>query len=364
MGNRLGSVDSARRHLLPGDRRLLGAGALLTGATAATHYVHAGRIAPFVVAGVALGVLAAIVGRSVDRLGNRLGSGTTGVVQSALGNLPELFVGIFALRAGLVGVVQAALVGSILANVLLVLGAAFIVGGLRHGTQRFTPEAARTPVLLLVLAASIVIVPTLSSHLGVAAARHEHALSDVAAAVLLVVFVLSIPASLKAGTVDDGSTPRAGPRWPLQLVLWALLGSSVAAAFVSDWFVAALTPALSALHISQAFAGLVIVAIAGNAVENVVGIKLAAQNRADYAMSLILQSPVQIALGLIPVLVLLSNVLGGATLTLVMPVMLVASLAIAVVVAVVVVFDGESTWLEGVTLVGLYVAVAASFWWG
>ncbi|HUZ20696.1 MAG TPA: hypothetical protein VMU75_09030 [Acidimicrobiales bacterium] len=366
MGKRLGSVDSARRHLLPGDRRLLGAGALLTGATGVTHYVHAGRIVPFVVAGIGLGVLAAIVGRSVDRLGDRLGSGTTGVVQSALGNLPELFVGIFALRAGLVGVVQAALVGSILANVLLVLGAAFIVGGLRHGTQRFTAEAARTPVLLLVLAVSIVIVPTLSSHLGIAVAHHEHALSNVAAVILLIVFVLSIPASLKPGTVApaDPEAAGGGPRWPLALVLWALLGSSVAAAFVSDWFVAALTPALSALHVSQAFAGLVIVAIAGNAVENVVGIKLAAQDRADYAMSVILQSPVQIALGLIPVLVLLSNVLGGATLTLVMPVMLVASLAIAVVVTVVVVFDGESTWLEGVTLLGLYAAIATAFWWG
>jgi Ca2+:H+ antiporter len=144
----------------------------------------------------------------------------------------------------------------------------------------------------------------------------------------------------------------------------SLGAASVAAAFVSDWFIASLTPALSALHFSSEFAGWVIVAIAGNAIENFVGIKLAAANRPDYALSVILQSPVQIAIGLIPVLVLLSNVLGPVALTLVLPPLLLAVLALGTVVAVVIVFDGESTWLEGVALVGLYALIAASFWWG
>jgi Ca2+:H+ antiporter len=108
----------------------------------------------------------------------------------------------------------------------------------------------------------------------------------------------------------------------------------------------------------------VIVAIAGNAVENFVGVKLAAQNRCDYALSVILQSPVQIALGLIPALVLASNVIGRSVLTLVMPTMLIAVLGLATIIAIVVVIDGESTWLEGVTLIGLYVTIAAAFWWG
>ena len=125
--------------------------------------------------------------------------------------------------------------------------------------------------------------------------------------------------------------------------------SGAAAAFVSDWFVAGLTPAIDSLGISQAFAGLVIVAVAGNAVENVVGIQLAARNRSDYALSTILQSPVQIALVLAPIAVLAAPAVG-ASFTLVLSPLLIAALVIAVVVTVIVVFDGESTWFEGLSL--------------
>ncbi len=373
--------------LTPGDCRLLGASAVLTAGAGVTRYVGTGRVVPFVVSALALAALAAVVGRSVDRLGDRLGAGTTGVVQSALGNLPELFVGIFALRAGLVGVVEAALVGSILANVLLVLGLAFVVGGLRHGPQRFHGGTARGVALLLVLSVFLIMIPSLSAHLGTAAAGHEKALSDVTAVVLLCVFALSIPASLRrregetgepgesggSGEPESGSGERVedaavgaveGPAWPLSLVLAVLLVSSVAAAFVSDWFVTALSPALVVFHMSQAFAGLVVVAIAGNAVENVVGIQLAARNRPDYALAVILQSPVQIAYALFPALVLLSPLLGGAALTLVLPPLLLVVLVISAVVAAVVVFDGESTWLEGACLIGLYAVIATAFWWG
>jgi len=346
------------------DARLGTLAAALTAASAGTRFASAGSVAPFVVSALALAALAALVGRSVDRLGDRLGSGKTGFVQSALGNLPELFIGIFALRAGLTGVVQSAIVGSILANVLLVLGAAFVVGGVRHGTQRFHTDAPRAAVLLLVLAVAVIVVPTLSSHLGIAVAHHERALSDVASVVLLVVFGLSIPSALRAAPADARPPAPAGNLWPVPLVVTALLCSSIAAAFVSDWFIAALSPALSTLHVSDAFAGFVIVAIAGNAVENVVGISLAAKDRPDYALSAILQSPVQIALAVLPALVLLSGPIGGAHLTLVMPVMLVAALVIGTAIAVVVVFDGESTWLEGAALIGCYVTIASAFWWG
>jgi len=371
------------------DVRLLVAGALGTAGSAVTRYVHTSRVVPFIVSAFALGFLAAIVGRSVDRLGDRLGSGMTGVVQSALGNLPELFFGIFALRAGLVGVVQAALIGSILANLLLVLGLAFIVGGLRHGTQRFPAENARMIMVLLVLAVSVLMIPTLGVHLDLAVRHHEAALSDIAAVVLLIVFVLSVPGSVRRearpspedvaagnepGTDESSRRERPGEQsdeagatvaaWSISLVVVALLASSVAAAFVSDWFVAALSPALSALHMSEAFAGLVVVAIAGNAVENVVGVQLAARNRSDYALSVILQSPVQIALVLIPALVLLSGVIGGAQLTLVLSPLLGVVLALTTLITAFVVLDGESTWLEGACLVGLYIVIAASFWWG
>src|SRR4051812_5822966 len=133
------------------DARLLVLCGIATIASGITHYAGVGDVLPFAVSAVALALLAALVGKAVDALGDSLGAGATGVVQSALGNLPELFVCVFALRDGLYDVVDAALVGSVLANVLLVLGLAFVVGGLRHGTQRFPASQARTLSLLLVL---------------------------------------------------------------------------------------------------------------------------------------------------------------------------------------------------------------------
>ncbi|MDQ2785755.1 MAG: calcium/proton exchanger [Chloroflexota bacterium] len=329
---------------------------------------HAGAVLLFAIAGVALAALAALVGQATEQLGERLGPGATGVLQSAIGNLPELFVGIFALRAGLITVVQAALVGSILGNSLLVLGLAFFVGGLRHGTQRFAAETPRMIAVLTLLAVGALTVPTLAKGLHVPAGGHIGGLSVACAIILLVVFVASIPSSLAGDPVAisgaEETEQEKGGDWPLALAAIVLLLAGIGAAFVSDWFVAALSPAIATLHISEAFTGLVIVAIAGNAVENVVGIQLAARNKPDYALSVILNSSLQVALGLIPALVLLSYVIGGAHLTLALPGLLVAALGLTAIVTAVVVYDGESTWLEGVALLGLYGIIAAAFWWG
>lgn len=319
----------------------------------------------FVLSAVALALLAALVGEATDQLGSRLGAGATGVLQSALGNLPELFVGIFALRAGLIDVVQAALVGSILGNSLFVLGLAFFVGGLRNGPQRFNSDAPRMIATLTLLAVAALAVPTLVHGLHTPAAGHEDGFSIACAVILLLIFIASIPVSLKGGPPSLPEEPnRELHVWPLWFTIAMLVAAGAGAAFVSDWFVAALTPAITFLHISAAFAGLVIVALAGNAVENVVGIQFAARNKADYAISVILNSSLQVALGLIPVLVLLSFFIGGAHLTLVMPPLLVAALALAAILSTFIIYDGESTWLEGLTLVGLYGIIAVAFWWG
>lgn len=150
----------------------------------------------------------------------------------------------------------------------------------------------------------------------------------------------------------------------MSLTLGVLTAAAVGAAFVSDWFVEALQPAMATLGMSQAFAGLVVVAIAGNAVENFVGVRAMLADKGDLAISLILNSSLQVALALTPILVLGSLILGGATLTLVASPLLVAALALATLLAAFVVIDGESTWLEGVALVGLYTIIAASVWWG
>jgi Ca2+:H+ antiporter len=322
----------------------------------------ANSVVVFFVSGLALAALAALVGDATDQLGERMGPGATGVLQSGLGNLPELFISIFALREGLLQVVQSALVGSILANSVLVLGIAFVAGGVRHGVQRFGATRTRMIANLTMLSVAALVIPTLATAPGAPDVGHAEDLSLICAVVLLLVFVASIPWSI--GGRELGEAAPQKQRWPLWLALVLLTAAGLAAAFASDWFVTALRPAMAALGLSEEFVGLVIVAIAGNAVENVVGVQMAVRNQPDFAISLILNSSLQVALALTPLLVILSRFLGGTHLTLVLSPLLLAALALAAVLGALIVYDGESTWLEGVALVGLYTIIAASVWWG
>jgi Ca2+:H+ antiporter len=328
-------------------------------AVAAVCHFALGDVTAFVATAVALAALARLVGHATEQLGSRLGSGAAGVVQSALGNLPELFIALFALNKGLVTVVQAALVGSILANSILVLGIAFVAGGLRNGVQRFSSSRAQFISTLLVLAAATMALPSLAEKFHTPAAAHSEALSLICAGVLLMVFVVTIPTFLQS----TGEEEHAPARWSPLTTAIVLGVAGLLAALTSDWFVTALTPAIHTLHMSQEFAGLVIVAIAGNAVENVVGVQLAMRNRADFAISVILNSALQVALGLTPVLVF-ASLFFAPHLTLVFPVLLALVLLISGILVALIVDDGESTWQEGTVLVGFYVVVAASFWWG
>jgi len=362
------STAAPVRGLIRSDKLVLGAAAVAILAAALTRYVGGGSILAFVCSAAAVTVLASVVGRSVEQLGDRFGPGATGVLQSALGNLPELFIALFALKAGLVAVVQAALIGSILANLLLVLGLCFLVGGLKHGTQHINTERAQSIGVMLVLSVGALVMPSLAAYVHSPAEPHENTLSLIASVVLLVIFGLSLPASLRReASVAGGSGEMPAhepPRWSLPLAVGLLAAAAVAAAFVSDWFVTALEPAMASLGISEAFAGLVIVAIAGNAIENVVGIQLAAKNQSEYAFAVVINSPLQIALVLAPLLVILSQVFGFAALTLVFSPLLVMAVAVAVLLTVFITFDGKSSWLEGAALVGIYAIIASTFWWG
>jgi Ca2+:H+ antiporter len=338
----------------------IGVAGVLVAAAGSAHFTDATPVLTFIVAALAIAVLARLVGTSTEQLGSRVGSSAAGAIQSALGNLPELFIALFALRQGLTLVVQSALVGSVIANSVLVLGLAFIVGGLRNGRQTFDSPRARLIATLTILSAAILSVPTLSHAVQTtAAAAHEKTLSLICAGVLITLFFLTLPALL---AVRDAFEPEP-PRWSLPITVTVLGGAGVAAALVSDWFVTALKPATEALGMSEVFAGLIVVAIAGNAVENVVGVQLAARNRPDFAISVIINSALQVALLLTPILVFVS-LFFATPLTLVFPTLLAISLLLSALILAVVVYDGDSTWEEGAILVGFYVVVAASFWWG
>ncbi len=334
--------------------------------TAVLTFTHVNALLTFLLSAIALATLAMVVGEATEQLGNFLGPGATGVVQASVASMPELFVSFFALQAGLITLVQSALVGSILANSLLVMGLAFLLGGRKNGTQKFRSETPRAIVILMVLAVSALVVPTLAHSLHTPAAAHEETLSIASAIVLLIVFIASIPFSLQGGPIVEAIQPTDDTEkpWSITRVISVLAVAGISAAFVSDWFVKALEPAIETLHISQAFAGLVVVAIAGNAVENVVGIQLAIKNKMDYAISVIMNSSLQVALGLTPILVLLSFFFTPVALTLVLPPLLVVGLALTAILSALIVYDGESNWLEGLALIGLYAMIAMSFWWG
>lgn len=354
--------------------------AVTVGAAVAAGVLHYGGmnvVVAFIVSALALATLASLVGRSVEALGDRLGPNATGILQTALGNLPELFVILFALKAGLFDVVKATIVGSILANVLLVLGLAFVVGGLKHGRQRFAADDSRTLGLMFTLAVFILAVPSLTAAMHTPAATHERMVSVVVSVVMLVLFALSLPATLGSKDLGSKDPIAASPdsakarseadahgEWPLAMAIGMLAAAGIGAAFVSEWFVAALEPAMHAAGINQVFAGLVIVAIAGNAVENFVGIQLAAKNQMDYAVQVVLQSPVQIALTIAPIVCLSAAWLGQPGFDLVFSPLLLAAMMMSSLVAVLVTFDGESNWFEGAVLIALYIAIATAFWWG
>lgn len=348
------------------EKLIILAGLLFTVISGALHYSHANAVLTFIVVAASLAVVAMVVGHATEQLGSKLGPGATGILQSGLGNLPELFVCIFALKAGLDHVVKAALIGSILGNSLLVFGLALLFGGLKNGRQVFKSEPPKLISTLMLLAFAAMAIPTLAVQMRTPAAAHIDTLDIFVAIVLLVLLASSIYFSIKG---DKSLAPKpeehtAKESWSMSVTIIVLAAAGICAAFVSDWFVEALQPAMATLGINETFAGLVVVAIAGNAIENVIGIQLAIKNNADYAVSVILNSSLQIALGLYPMLVLISFFLGGAILSFVLSPLLLAAFALAVITSAFVVFDGESIWIEGLALVGLYSLIAAAFWWG
>ncbi|MEP7379147.1 MAG: sodium:proton exchanger [Chloroflexota bacterium] len=328
-------------------------------------------IVVFVLAVLALAAGAVAVGEATTKLAERMSPAATGVVQSVLGNLPELFLAVFALQAGLYQVVAAALVGSVLGNVLFVLGLALVVGGVRHGRLEFSRTANNLYATVLLLGVAALIVPFLATQLGAPDFGHAAELSAVVAITLLIVFAVSIPIFLRLPQAGPGTRPDVDESGqqpahlsPLLPTLVTLAVSAGSAAFVADWFVEALRPAMATIGMSEAFAGLIVVALAGNAVENLVALTAAYQNRAELALALVLNSALQVVLFLAPIVVLISFFVAPAPLTLVFTPLLLGLLAVGSILVFAIVVDGEANALEGAMLLGLYVIVGAAVWWG
>ncbi len=333
--------------------------ALLTVLAGIANYEVFSPVPRFGVATLALAGLAWVVSFATEQLGERFGPAVTGMMQSTLGNLPELFVVIFALQKGELVVAQTAIVGSIFANAMLVLGLVIVVGALRahDGTMRFSHRLPRDTTTLLLVAVFIIVLLGLSLASHDPASHHVNTISAVGAVSLLVVYMAWVVPYLRADTAPAETGVASQPRLSLALTLVLLVIAGVASAFVSDWFVSALSPAIVQLKISQAFAGLVIVALAGNAVENTAGVVLAWKGRSDLAISVVKNSVAQIAAFLFPLLVLISFLLATTLTFALAPVYIGAFLVMALALWQIT-GDGEAAAFEGWALVALYVILA------
>jgi Ca2+:H+ antiporter len=357
--------------LTPLERAALVVTALLTALAGVADHEPWPVIPRFALATLALAGLAWVVSLATEQLGERAGPSITGVLQASLGNLPELFVVIFALQKGELIVAQTAIIGSILANALLVLGLVLVVGARRapDGVMRFSARLPRDTATLLQVAVFIIVLLGLSLAAHDPASHHVQSISIVGAVCLLGVYLAWVVPYLRAdlapgSEAGDGAQPGGsaagdgeGPRLSLAFTLALLAVAAVAAAFVSDWFINGLEPAIVKLNLSQAFAGLVIVAIAGNAVEHVTGVVLARRGRSDLAISVVKNSVAQIAAFLFPLLVLISLALK-TTLTFALAPVYIGALALTALTISQVTEDGEAAEFEGWALVALYVILA------
>jgi Ca2+:H+ antiporter len=357
------------------DRRLLATVLGVSTAAGILNSTNGNPVLSFVISAIALGVIARLVVRSVEAISDRIGRGVNGLLQSLLGNLPEIFVILFALNAGLYEIVKATIVGSILANILLIMGIGFVVGGRKFGRQSFNVASARQLSMLLALSVFALAIPTLTASFNTPAVEFEREVTVIISLLLILLFLASIPDTIRhashespvSGTSEAlaaASEVDEHGQWPMNIAILMVLVAIAGSVFVSKWFVDELPAAMATLGISEAFAGLIIVALASNAVESFVGIQLASRDQQSYALQIILQSPVQVAMIVAPLIALAAPLVGAATFTLVLSPLLLAVLFMAVFIAIVVVSDGRSTWFEGAALITLYLGIATAFWWG
>ena len=322
----------------------------------------------FISAALAILPLAGIMGQATEQLAVRSGSAIGGLLNATFGNATELIIAFFALQAGKLEVVKASLIGSILGNLLLVMGLAVLVGGLKYKEQRFNLKSMGTISSLLTISLIALSIPTIFDYAAravapEAAAQLDVNLSDAAAVVLIVMYVCYLLFTLRThkdilSTHDDEDAEEdPGKLWSVPLSVGVLAASTVAVAFMSEFLVGTLEAATASLGLTEFFVGLILIPIIGNAAEHAAAVMFALRNKMNLSMTISLGSTVQVALLVAPLLVLAGLLVGQPMNLVVTPLELIAIVA-AVLIANSVVRDGESNWLEGVLLLGVYVILA------
>ena len=327
----------------------------------------------------ALGVIptAALMGRATEELALRSGPGIGGFLNVTFGNAPELIIAFFALREGLHEVVKASIVGSILGNILLVMGAAMLVGGLKRERQRFNQTAANVQALMLLLAGVALVMPAIfelvagpglpsPTDTAVDYPADVDRLSVGVAIVLLLTYVGGLMFSLRTHrslfNPEHGEDDHVGEPWSVRTSVIALVLAGIAVGVMSEILVGSIEEASEGIGLSPFFVGVIVVAIVGNAAEHWVSIYFAARDKMDLSVNIAIGSSAQIALFVAPVLVLLSFVVGPFAMPLVFNGFELAAILLAILIANQVTQEGESTWFEGFQLLATYVVIGLTFY--
>ncbi|HEV8177598.1 MAG TPA: calcium/proton exchanger [Gemmatimonadales bacterium] len=329
------------------------------------EWLHWPALAVFALSALAILPLSALLGRGTEELSARTGPTVGGLLNATLGNLAELIIAGFALRAGLIDLVKASITGSILGNLLLVLGASQLVGGLRYPSQEFNRQLATVNVPLLVIAATGLVLPALFYEAHPDPARVATVrMSEFVAVLLILGYALSLVYSIwthravVAGIPAEYEEPAT---WSTRRSLLVLFGSGAAIAVMSELLVGATEQATEAMGLSQFFVGIILIPIIGNAAEHSSAVLMAYKNRMDLVVNIALGSSVQVALLVAPLLVFFGLMIGQP-MDLAFTRFEVAAVVLAVWIASSIVFDGESNWLEGAYLLVVYGILAVAFY--
>ena len=318
----------------------------------------------FVLAAVSILGQAWVIGLATERLGAIAGPQFGGVLNATFGNIAELIIAFFALQAGLTEVVKASLTGSIIGNLLLVLGVSVLVGGLRNGPQQFSRTVAGSNAALLVLAAIGLFVPAVFEFSTGAQQRMVVEESVLIAILLIAGYVLSLvfqfthPAETLGG--HEPAQGHGGPAWSGRTAIVVLLIAAGLLAFLSEILVGAIEPFIKTFGLSEFFVGVVLIPTIGNLAEHLVAVQLAFKNKMEFAMAVAYGSSLQVALFVAPLLVILGTVIGH-DMTLVFTPLEIVAVGAAVGISALIALDGESNWLEGALLTIVYIILAVSF---
>lgn len=322
---------------------------------------------PLVFAASALAIIpiAGLMGTATEVLAEKTGPRIGGLLNASLGNLAELIITLVAINAGKIALVKASIIGSILGNLLFVLGLSLLVGGLMHAVQRFDRERVSVDATLVILAAISISVPSMFSEMIEPNAQAVEMLSLTTAGVVLLLYVLSIVFTLRQPGVNGAHGPaiqpsHAGPHWSTGIALIVMAAAVVGLALMSEFLVGALDSVTELLGLSEFFVGIILVPIIGNVAEHLVAVQVAMKNQMDLSLSIALGSSLQIALFVAPLLVFLSLWMGHP-LTLEFNHPEVIAMIATSVIAALVAIDGRSNWLEGAMLLAVYLVLALGF---